>query len=112
MTRYVPDAGDVVWIEFSPTVGREQAGHRPAAVLTSRAYNDRSGLLFCVPLTTKAKGYPFEVPVVAGAQAGVALVDHARSIDWESRGVRKKGQLSPEELSHIRSRLRTLTGEP
>lgn len=112
MSRYIPDAGDVIWIQLSPTVGREQAGHRPAAVLTSREYNQRSGLLFCVPLTTKAKGYPFEVAVGDGPTSGVALVDHARSVDWETRQVRKKSELTPTELSRIRARLRTLTGEP
>lgn len=110
MSRFIPDAGDIVWIQFSPSVGREQSGHRPAAVLTQKHYNQRSGLLFCVPLTSKVKGYPFEVPVGSGDDRGVALVDHARSIDWEGRKVRPKGKLASEELAAIRERLAILTG--
>ncbi len=95
---------------MSPTVGREQAGHRPAAVLTKRAYNERSGLLFCVPLTSKIKGYPFEVEVGSGEDAGAALVDQSRSIDWEQRGIRHKGRLTPDELKRIRERLVAFLG--
>jgi mRNA interferase MazF len=112
VSAYIPDAGDVVWLDFSPTVGREQSGHRPAAVLTPRAYNERSGLLFCVPLTTRVKGYTFEVSVGSGADAGVALVDQSRSIDWQRRSVRRKGKLTEDELSRVRLRLRSLIGEP
>ena len=106
MSDYVPDEGDIVWIELSPTVGREQAGYRPAVVLTKADYNHRSGLLFCVPMTSRVKNYPFEVAV----GSGVALVDHSRSVDWESRGISRKGNATTKELEAIRSKLRKLIG--
>ena len=59
MARYVPDAGDIVWLEFDPQAGREQAGHRPALVLSSAAYNGKTSLMVCCPMTTRIKGYPF-----------------------------------------------------
>lgn len=108
-TSRAPDAGEIIWVDFDPQAGREQAGHRPAVVLTAAAYNLRSGLLICVPLTTRVKGYPFEVPV-AGARNGVALVDHVRSIDWRARGASAKGRVSEDELEEIRAKLRALVG--
>lgn len=59
--RYVPDSGDIVWMDFNPQLGREQAGRRPAVVLSPKAYNVKSGLLVCVPITNQIKGYPFEL---------------------------------------------------
>lgn len=106
---WAPDEGDVVWVRFDPQVGREQAGHRPAVVLTPAGYNRKSGLLLCVPLTTRIKGYPFEVPV-AGDRAAVALVDHVKSLDWQGRHAAKKGWVSEAELEAIRVKLRTLIG--
>lgn len=106
MSDYVPDAGDIIWIQFSPTVGREQAGHRPAVVLTEASYNERSGLMFCVPMTSRVKNYPFEVAV----GTGVALVDHGRSVDWEGRNVTHKGSTTHAELEAIRAKLRKLIG--
>lgn len=108
-TSRAPDAGEIIWVDFDPQAGREQAGHRPAVVLTAAAYNLRSGLLICVPLTTRVKGYPFEVPV-AGARNGVALIDHVRSIDWRARGARAKGRVSEDELEEIRAKLQALVG--
>ena len=106
---WTPDAGEVVWVRFDPQVGREQAGHRPAVVLTPASYNAKSGLLLCVPLTTRIKGYPFEVPV-AGDRPGVALVDHIKSLDWRGRGATRKGRVTVDELAAIRTRLGTLIG--
>ncbi len=107
--NWVPEAGDIVWVQFDPRVGREQAGHRPAVVLTPASYNRRSGLLICVPVTTKVKGYPFEVPL-KGSRDNVALIDHVRSIDWRGRGVTKKGKASVAELDRIRVKLLALVG--
>lgn len=106
MTRYVPDAGDIVWIDLYPPRGREQAGHRPALVLTSARFNERSGLMLCVPLTSRIKNYPFEVPV----GTGVALVDQSRFLDWHQRGVRRKDQAASDELEAVRAKLRKLVG--
>jgi mRNA interferase MazF len=83
---YVPDRGDVVWIQLNPQAGHEQAGHRPALVLSPAAYNGRVGLALLCPITSQAKGYPFEVPVPDGLRAsGVILSDQVRSLDWRAR---------------------------
>ncbi len=108
-SNWLPDAGDIIWVRFDPQVGREQAGHRPAVVLTPASYNRRSGLLICVPVTTKVKGYPFEVPIKSSRDS-VALIDHVRSIDWRGRGATKKGRVSAGELEDIRAKLRALVG--
>ncbi len=104
MTPWAPGAGDVIWIRFDPQDGREQAGHRPAVVLTPADYNRRSGLLICVPLTTRIKGYPFEI-AIAGDPRSVALVDHVKSLDWRARGAMKKGRVRRDELENIRDAL-------
>lgn len=83
---YVPDRGDVVWLTFTPKAGYEQAGHRPALVLSPRIYNEKTGLgLFC-PIISKVKGYPFEVALPAkGPVRGVVLSDQIKSLDWRAR---------------------------
>lgn len=83
---YVPEAGDLAWLDFDPRVGREQAGRRPALVLTPRSYNARIGLAMVCPITSKVKGYPFEVALPANCPVhGVVLADHARCADWKAR---------------------------
>lgn len=104
--EFTPDAGDIVWIELSPTAGREQGGHRPAIVLTKARFNDRSNLMLCVPMTSRVKNYPFEVPV----GDGVALVDQTRSVDWSERRTTKKGSATALELEAVRDKLRKLIG--
>src|SRR5262249_45281579 len=80
---YAPDAGDLVWLSFSPHAGREQAGRRPGLVLSPRAYNEKAGLCLVCPVTNQAKGYPFEVALPGGlAVGGVVLSDHVKSADW------------------------------
>jgi mRNA interferase MazF len=106
---YLPDAGDIIWIDFDPQAGREQAKHRPAVVLSPASYNGRIGLLLCCPTTTAIKGYPFEVPL-AGNPASVALADQIKSFDWRARRARKKGAASANELAAIRARARALIG--
>jgi mRNA interferase MazF len=105
-SSYVPDEGDIVWIELSPTLGREQGGHRPAVVLTKARFNDRSNLMLCAPMTSQAKNYPFEVAV----GSGVALVDQARSVDWKARKITHKGNATTSELEAVRAKLRKLIG--
>jgi mRNA interferase MazF len=106
---YVPDAGDIVWIEFDPQAGREQAKHRPAVVLSPASYNARAGLLLCCPTTTKIKGYPFEVKL-AGRPPSVALADQIKSFDWHARAARHKGRVTASELVEIRGKARVLIG--
>ncbi|MGA8366030.1 MAG: endoribonuclease MazF [Candidatus Acidiferrales bacterium] len=107
--KYVPGAGDVVWLNFHPQAGHEQAGYRPAAVLSPAAYNAAAGLMVCCPMTTKIKGYPFEV-LVGGAIPSAVLADQVKSLDWRKRRARRKGSLSPGELAEVRARLRALIG--
>ena len=106
---YVPEAGDVVWLQFLPQAGHEQAGHRPAVVLSPAAY-DRIGLMLCCPLTTKLKGYPFEV-LLAGSKPSAALADQVKSLDWRARGAQQKGKVSDGELAEIRAKARALIGK-
>ena len=83
---YVPERGHVVWLTFDPQAGHEQAGRRPAVVLSPSNYNDRSGLALVVPLTKQVKGYPFEVSLPSGLSLkGVALADQLKSLDWRAR---------------------------
>jgi len=86
VSPYVPDAGDIVYLDFDPQVAREQAKRRPALVLTDLRYNRASGLAVVCPLTSKIKPYPFTLPVTVGEVEGAVLVDQLKSIDWQSRG--------------------------
>src|ERR1700733_10893899 len=104
-TRYVPDAGDIVWLMFSPRAGREEAGHRPAVVLSPASYNGKTSLMVCCPMTTQAKGYPFEI-AIAGSVPGVALADQPKNLDWRQRSAKRKGQVSTSELAEIRAKIR------
>ena len=106
---YVPEAGDVVWLDFDPQAEHEQAGRRPAVVLSPAAYNGRIGLLVCCPVTTRIKSYPFEV-ALSGAPASVALADQVKSLAWRRRRAERKGVISPEELAVIRAKIRALIG--
>ena len=83
---YDPDQGDVIWIMLNPQSGHEQAGHRPAIVLSPKSYNTRVGLLICCPITSQEKGYPFEVKIPSGLPiTGVILADQVKSLDWQAR---------------------------
>lgn len=87
-TSYVPDRGDIAWLDMDPTRGREQSGIRPVLVLSPKEYNSKVGLFLGCPLTSKAKGYPFEVACKINDIEGVVLADHVRSMDWRMREVR------------------------
>lgn len=84
---YVPQRGELVWLSFDPRAGHEQAGRRPAFVLSPGSYNRKTGLFLVCPVTSKVKGYPFEVPLPAGlAVSGVILADQIKSLDWKAQG--------------------------
>lgn len=106
---FVPDTGDIIWLDFDPQAGHEQAGHRPAVVLSPAAYNGRVGLLICCPVTTKIKGYPFEVPL-SGSPPSVALADQVKSLDWRRRGATRRGAVTPGEMAVIRAKIRSFIG--
>ena len=104
---YVPDAGEIVWISFDPQAGHEQAGHRPAVVLSPSAYNAKTSLIICCPMTSQIKNYPFEVRIV-GASPSAVLADQVKSLDWRKRGARGKGTISAAELAEVRAKIRAL----
>jgi len=106
---YVPERGDIVWIQLSPQAGHEQAGHRPALVLSPVKYNRRTGLMLCCPMTTKIKGYPFEVLVEdKKTQSGAILADQVKSLDWRARRAKKKGRVSNEVIQETLGKLHAL----
>lgn len=106
---YVPDAGHIVWLEFNPQAGHEQAGHRPAVVLSPAAYNGRTGLMLCCPMTTQIKGYPFEVRISGDAPSAV-LSDQIKSLDWRVRKAQYKGAVTLAELTQVRLKAAALIG--
>ncbi|AZG75585.1 endoribonuclease MazF [Methylocystis rosea] len=104
---YVPERGDIVWLSFDPQAGHEQKGHRPALVLSPKAYNGKTGLMLCCPMTMKIKAYPFEVPL-AEAKPSVALADQVKSLDWRARKAKKKGAATKAEVAEALAKARTL----
>ena len=109
MAQYVPEAGDIVWLNFTPQAGHEQARHRPALVVSPAEYNDKTSLMICCPMTTQSKNYPFEV-MVAGAPPSVVLADQVKSLDWRVRKAKRKGTVSAEELAEVRAKILALIG--
>ncbi|HMS85483.1 MAG TPA: endoribonuclease MazF [Nitrospira sp.] len=108
-SRYVPDRGEIVWLQFNPQAGHEQAGHRPALVLSPARYNKASGLMLCCPMTSHRKGYPFEVLVSDDPhRTSVILADQVKSLDWRMRQAVKKGVVSSVVLTETLSKLQTL----
>ena len=103
---FVPDRGDVVWITMDPQAGHEQAGRRPAVVLSPAAYNGKVGLAIMCPITTRVKGYPFEVAVPDGMPVrGVVLADQAKSLDWRARQAERACSLPAATAVEVLSRL-------
>jgi mRNA interferase MazF len=106
MSAYVPDHGDLVWLEFTPQAGSEQRGRRPALVLSPKSYNGKVGLALFCPLTSKVKGYPFEVELPDGyAVSGVVLSDQLKSLDWRSRKVKFIERVSPDVMAMVTARV-------
>jgi mRNA interferase MazF len=104
-----PDRGDVVWLAFNPQAGHEQAGRRPAVVLSPAAYNAKVGLALFCPITTKVKGYPFEVALPADFPVrGVILADQVRSLDWQARGAEFIARLPDEVTEEVLQKIMVL----
>lgn len=109
--RYVPERGDLLWLTFDPRAGREQAGRRPALVLSPVAYNRRANLALVCPITNRAKGYPFEVVLPEGSPiSGVVLADHLKSADWAVRRARFAAKAPADVLAEVTAKLRPLLG--
>ena len=109
MAIYVPDRGDLVWLEFTPQAGSEQRGRRPALVLSPKAYNGKVGLALFCPVTSKIKGYPFEVRLPdKSAVSGVVLSDQLKSLDWRSRKVKFIERASSDVMAMVTARVLSL----
>lgn len=107
--EYVPDRGHIVWISLNPQAGHEQAGRRPALVLTPAAYNNRTGRAILCPITSQVKGYPFEVGLPEGLSVkGVILSDQVKSLDWRERNSEYAGEIPATVLDEVLQRIRAL----
>jgi len=98
----VPERGDLVWLTFNPQAGHEQAGRRPAVVLSPAAYNGKVGLALLCPITSRIKGYPFEVTLPDGSPVhGAVLADQVKSLDWRARRAERMGTIPRRLVSEI-----------
>ncbi len=110
---YVPERGDAVWISLNPQAGHEQAGRRPAVVLSPSAYNGRVGLALLCPITNQIKGYPFEVVLPVGVGVtGAILADQVKSLDWRARRAERISALPAETVAQVLAKLTTLLSNP
>lgn len=108
-SSYIPSRGDIIWLNFTPQAGYEQAGKRPACVLSPRAYNERVGLAICCPITNRVKGYPFEVQLPPELKVtGVILSDQVKSLDWQIREASFIEKLPIVVMTEVLSKLNTL----
>jgi mRNA interferase MazF len=107
-SSYIPDRGDLVWLNFTPQSGHEQMGKRPALVLTPKEYNKKVGLAIFCPITSKEKGYPFEVKISSRKVSGVVLADQIKSFDWESRNVEYISKITDTEFEDVLEKLKVL----
>lgn len=109
MPDWAPELGDIVWLQFDPQAGHEQAGHRPALVLSPLRYNQKRGMMICCPMTSRIKSYVFEV-VISRDPPSAVLADQVKSIDWRARQATKKGRVSAEVLAEVQAKIRSLLG--
>ncbi|HBT47837.1 MAG TPA: endoribonuclease MazF [Peptococcaceae bacterium] len=106
---YIPERGDIVWLQFNPRAGHEQAGRRPALVISPQLYNGKVGLALFCPITTKAKGYPFEVEIPAGLKiTGVILADQVKSLDWQAREAQFACKVPAEVVAEVQAKVQVL----
>jgi mRNA interferase MazF len=109
--KYVPERGDIVWLDFNPQMGHEQKGKRPALVISPKGYNEKVNLgLFC-PITKKEKKYPFEVKVETKKISGVILADQIKSFDWTKRHIEFISKITAEEFNDVRNKINVLINE-
>jgi mRNA interferase MazF len=112
-SQYVPDRGDLVWITLNPIAGHEQAGRRPALVISPRSYNRKTGLCVLCPATRQTKSYAFEVEIAnPDGTLSVVLADHLRNVDWKARNIQLIHRVSDAELSEVVARIDALLVSP
>jgi mRNA interferase MazF len=99
--NYIPERGDIVWMEFNPRVGHEQKGRRPALTLSFKAYNEKTGLALFCPITSKVKGYPFEVEIDLKKIKGSVLSDQIKSLDWRERNIEFIEKIGDKKLGEV-----------
>jgi len=106
---YIPARGDIVWVQLNPQAGHEQAGRRPALVISPSSYNSRVGLALLCPITSQAKGYPFEVSLPSGGKvSGVVLADQIKSLDWRARQAELAARVTEAVVREVLQKLGTL----
>ena len=105
---YVPDAGEVVWLEFDPQAGHEQAGHRPALVISPASYNGKAGLMVCCPLSIRIMDHPFEVLTQVDGVDCAVLSDQVKSLDWKIRKAKRKALVTADVMLHVRAKMKAL----
>ncbi len=107
MAAWVPDSGDIVWVNFDPQAWHEQAGHRAVLVLSPARYSGMRGMILCCPLTTKLKGYPFDV-VISQNPPSAILANQIKNLDWRARKAKRKGEVTAAVLADVRAKLKAL----
>ena len=105
---YVPEQEDIVWLDFTPQQGHEQRGRGPALVVSHKEYNEKAGLALFCPITSNAKGYPFEVEVREAKVAGVVLSDQVKSLDWKARKIEFILKIRSDTVVDVKSKLTLL----
>jgi mRNA interferase MazF len=110
--KYVPDRGDIVWLQFSPRAGHEQDHQRPALVVSPKVYNQKAGLALFCPITSQVKGYPFEVLLPEGSKAaGAILSDQVKSLDWRAGKATRLAHAPRETVKEVLGKILTLVGD-
>jgi len=99
--KYIPERGDIVWLDFNPQLGHEQRGRRSALTVSYKAYNEKIGLAVFCPITSKIKGYPFEVEIDSDEIKGSVLSDHVKSLDWEERNIEFIEKIADEKMDEV-----------
>ncbi len=109
-SNYVPDSGDIVWVDLNPTKGHEQKGKRPAVVISPKLYNLKSNLAILCPITSHPKGYPFEVSCLVKREPSVVLADQIKMVDWKARKIKFIEKFDPSAFSKLKEKITVLIG--
>lgn len=107
-STYIPNRGDVVWLDFNPQLGHEQRGKRPALVLSHKSYNEKIGLCIFCPITSKEKGYPFEVKILGKKIKGCVLSDQIKSLDWKVRNTEYIEKINDNILEEVLEKIKVI----